>query len=309
VSQPKREVKDPANLRIQLRNERRLSAMPWSWVWSGSSLLCRTRWGQRLIDWRRPMVRRLFVPSARRLFTAMGLNAEEQRCELTKVYQNALLQSILMARLSRLSPAEEARQFEVRGLEYLEAERAETKPVILAGSHFGVNRLFPLWLARRGMEVLSLEKMDTLDLMGVSKPDTLRAVVLDSSFKAQATMLALRHLKSSGVCHLTGDKQRPATDEAYHVRCFHGLKKEYPLGLANLSLMSGASILPYFCTIQDRGRVWIEIHPPIRPPVSPAPTGSAERDAQIRHLTDRFADVLEGEINRTPGNQRWLWLD
>ena len=122
-------------------------------------------------------------------------------------------------------------------------------------------------------------------------------------------MLFRSHLKSSGVCHLTGDKQRPAGDEAYHMRRFHGLEKEYPLGLANLSLMSGAAILPYFCTIQDRGRVLIEIHPPIRPPSSPAPTGSAEREAQILDLVDSFADVLEAAVNRTPGNQRWLWLD
>jgi lauroyl/myristoyl acyltransferase len=79
--------------------------------------------------------------------------------------------------------------------------------------------------------------------------------------------------------------------------------------MANLSLMGGAAILPYFCTIQDRGRVTIEIKPPLRPPAPPAPNGSAEREAQILDLTDRFAAVLEAEIDRTPGNQRWLDLE
>jgi lauroyl/myristoyl acyltransferase len=309
MSSRERQPDVPENLRPKFQAERRLSKLPWPWIWTWGSLLCRTRWGRRLIDWRRNALRDEFVPSAIRLFTAMGLNTEQQQRELTRVYQNTLFQTKLMGRLARVSPAEEARQFEVRGFEHFEAERARKNPVIFAGSHFGVNRLFPLWLARRGVEVLSLEQQDQLELMGVKKPDTLHSVVLSSSFKAQATLLALRHLKSGGVFQLTGDKQRTAADEAYHVRTFHGLAKEYPLGLANLSLMSGAAILPYFCTLQDRGRVLIEIHPPIRPQTPLAPAGSPERQAQIIQLTDSFATVLEAEINRTPGNQRWLGLD
>jgi lauroyl/myristoyl acyltransferase len=299
----------PENLRPHFEAERRLSKLPWSWIWNCGNLLCRTRWGRQLIDWRRTEVRDSFVPSSRRLFTVMGLNRDQQQRELTRVYQNTLFQTKLLGRLARLSPTEEARQFEVRGFEHFEAERAGKKPVIFAGSHFGVNRLFPLWLARRGVEVLSLEQQDQLELMGVKKPVTLHAVVLSSSFKAQATILALRQLQSGGICQLTGDKQRTAEDKRCHVRTFHGLAKRDPLGMANLSLMGGAAILPYFCTIQDRGRVTIEIKPPLRPPAPPAPNGSAEREAQILDLTDRFAAVLEAEIDRTPGNQRWLDLE
>jgi len=254
-------------------------------------------------------MREKFVPAAIRFFTAMGLNTEQQQRELTRVYQNALFQTQLMGRIARLSPAEEARQFEARGFEHFETERAQKKPVILAGSHLGVNRLFPLWLARQGVEVLSLEELDQLALMGVEKPDTLQSVALRSTFPAQATMLALRHLKSGGVCHLTGDKPRPAAVNVYQVRTFHGLEKECPRGLANLSLMSGSAIPPYFRTIHDRGRVLFEIHPPIRPQTPLAPAGSPERQAQNIQLTDSFAVVLIAEINRAPGNQRWRGLD
>jgi hypothetical protein len=147
ISMLERQPDVSSNLCRQFHLEGCLSKLPWPWIWNCGKLLCRTRWGRRLIGWRRAMMREKFVPAAIRFFTAMGLNTEQQQRELTRVYQNALFQTQLMGRIARLSPAEEARQFEARGFEHFETERAQNKPVILAGSHLGVNRLLPLWLA------------------------------------------------------------------------------------------------------------------------------------------------------------------
>ena len=301
-------VEQPANRPVSfqrhLRRMRQLAVIPWPCLWSVGSFLCRNRWGRRCITWRwrdlRPLLR-----VSQQLFAAMGLPPDRVDLESTRVYENGLFQTLLLAQLARLSPEQEQQQFEVSGLEHLAVEQSAGRPVILGGSHFGVNRLFPLWLARRGVEVFSLEHQDQLAMMGVTKPATLKSVEIGTGFKAQATMLALRHLQSGGCLHLTGDRLKEKADQRSVQRTFHGITRQYPQGMANLALLGGAAILPYFCTLQPGGRVRIDIHPPLRPPIPPAPAGSAERESQIEDLIRRFAAVLEAQIEQTPGNQRW----
>ena len=119
-------------------------------------------------------------------------------------------------------------------------------------------------------------------------------------------MLALRHLQSGGCLHLTGDRLKEKADQRSVQRTFHGITRQYPQGMANFALLGGAAILPYFCTLQPGGRVRIDIHPPLRPPIPPAPAGSAERESQIEVLVRRFAAVLEAQIEQAPGTQRWM---
>ncbi|MFM9116727.1 MAG: hypothetical protein ACKOU6_11270 [Planctomycetota bacterium] len=305
MSKPEQPTSRPLGFQRHLRRMRYLALIPWPCLWFVGSFLCRSRWGRRCITWQFRDLRR-FVDFSQQLFTALELPPERADLELTRVYQTGLFQAILMARLARLSPAREAQQFEVCGLEYLKEEQAAGRPLILGGSHFGVNRLFPLWLARRGVELLSLEQQDQLALMGVSKPATLRSVEVRAGFKAQATFQALRHLQAGGCVQMTGDRQRENDEQQCVRRTFRGITRPYPLGIANLSLLGGAAILPYFCTLQPGGRVRIEIHPPLRPPAPPAPAGTPEREAQIEQLVHQFAAVMEAVIEEAPGNVRWM---
>lgn len=302
-------VEQSAKPRLQferhLRLMRRLAAVHWRCLWLVGSILCRSRWGRHCIIWRWPHLRR-HVNFSRQLFAAMGLPPDRVDLELTQVYQNGVFQPILLARLAALSPRDEARQFDVSGWEHFEAERAAGRPVILGGSHFGVNRLFSLWLARQGVEVLSLAHEDQLQMMGATKPTTLKVVEIGAGFTVETALLVMRHLRSGGCLQVTGDwpvqKQGPHS----YQRTFRGLARRYPQGMANFSLTGGAAILPYFCTLRPGGRVRIEIRPPLRPPSSAAPAGSAQREAQLEELVHRFAAVLEAEIERSPGTQRWV---
>jgi len=302
VEQP---AKRPLQFERHLRMMRRLTVVPWPCLWLVGSFLCRSRWGRRYITWRWPHLCR-YVDFSRQLFAAMGLPPDRVDLELTQVYQNGVFQPILLARLAALSPREEVRQFEVSGWEHLEAERAAGRPVILGGSHFGVNRLFTMWLTRRGVEVLSLAHEDQVQMMGVTKPMTLKVVEIGKGFTAETALLVMRHLRSGGCLQITGDWQNEKPGPHSYQRTFRGLARRYPQGMANFSLMGGAAILPYFCTLRPGGRVRIEIRPPLRPPVPPAPPGSAAREAQVEDIVQRFAAVLEAEIERSPGIQRWM---
>lgn len=295
----------PQHFERRLRRTRRLASVPWPCLWWVGSFLCRSRWGRRLILRRRPQLGRQ-LNFSRRLFAALGLPPDRVDRELTRLYQNMVFQKVLLARLATLSPRAEARQFEVCGWDHLEAERAAGRPVILGGSHFGVNRLFCLWLARQGVPVLSLVHEDQLQMMGAAKPPTLEVVEIGAGFTVETALLVMRHLRSGGCLQVTGDwpiqKQGPQSYE----RTFRGITRRYPQGMANFSLTGGAAILPYFCTLEPGGKVRIDIHPPLRPPARPAPAGSAEREAQLEDLVNRFAAVLEAEIERSPGTQRWV---
>lgn len=288
-----------------LMTMRRLAVLPWPCLWLVGSFLCRNRFGRRYFNWRSPHLRR-HLDFSRQLFAAMGLTPDEVDTGLTEIYQNNLFQPILLARLAAMSPGGEASQFKVSGMEHLEAERAAGRPVILGGSHFGVNRLFSLWLSRQGVEVLSLVRADRVREMGFAKPPALKVVEIGEGFTVETALLVMRHLRSGGCLQVTGDwpiqKQGPQS----YQRTFRGIVRRYPQGMVNFSLMGGAAILPYFCKLQPSGRVLIEIHPPLRPPAQPAPAGSAEREVQLEDLVNRFAAVLEAQIERSPGIAHWL---
>lgn len=288
-----------------LRRVRQLSAVPWPALWWLGSLLCRSRAGRRFLVSRLSSLERQLAFS-RRLFAALELPPHRVDREVTRIHQNALFQHILLARLARLSARRAARQFEVSGLEHLEAERAAGRPFILGGSHFGVNRVFCLWLTRQGVEVLSLVHEDLVRRMGFTTPPCLKVVEIGAGFTPETALSVMRHLRSGGGLQVTGDWMNQYDDPRSYARTFRGITRQYPQGLANFSLMGGAAILPYFCTFRPGGRVRIEIHPPLRPPVRPAPAGSAEREAQLEELVNRFATVLEAEIERSPGTQHWM---
>jgi lauroyl/myristoyl acyltransferase len=295
----------PRRFDSHLRMMGRIARLPWPFLWLVGGFLCRNRWGRRYMMWRSPHLCDKLAFS-RQLFAAMELPPEQVDRGLMQVYQNGLFQPILLARLAEMSRREEAGQFEVFGWEHLAAERASGRPVILGGSHFGVNRLFSLWLARRGVEVLSLARQDLVKKLPGTKPPTLKVVEIGDGFTVETALLVMRHLRSGGCLQVTGDWPIQRQSPHSYQRTYKGITRLYPQGMANFSLTGGAAILPYFCKLQPSGAVRIEIYPPLRPPHEPAPAGSKERETQIEDLLHRFASVLEAEIERSPGIQCWV---
>ena len=279
------------------------SHVPWPVLWFSITRLSKTGLRRRLLDRIDRNVVSKYSIAVQRICAALGLSRDQTECEISRLYRNSVLQSCLLCRSALLTNEQFAVEFTVEGYEHFVSERTAGRPVVFAGTHFGVNRLFPVWLARQGIELLSLEGGDRMKALALPVPETLSTLEITSGFPAQATLAALRKLQAGGCINITAERMQDFGEQSTK-RQWPGIEMLFLLGLPNLALASGASIHPYFCTLESSGRVRVEIKPPIRPPTEVAPIGTPEREQQIESLVDEFAKVFRAEVERAPGNLR-----
>ncbi|MFN8855355.1 MAG: hypothetical protein ACK50P_07310 [Planctomycetaceae bacterium] len=214
-----------------------------------------------------------------------------------------ILVRVLLAQLPRLSEGVRHQRYVVEGWEYFENERAQGRPVIFVGSHYGVSRLFPCWLALQGVEVLSIELFDYLKSVTRTelRPKTLQVRETHDQFPARLTLEALRVLRAGGCVHTAGDH---ATSGEQRSRPFTygGGEVTFPLGMPTLSLLSGAAMIPYFCTLDESGRVRVELKPVIRPRCRPEGLTPEQRQEEIEWLCEQSARVHIAAVEQAPGN-------
>ena len=277
--------------------------VPWPVLWFSITRLSETGMGRRLLNRIDPSVVSKYIIAVQRSCAALGLSREQTEREISRLYRNSVLQSCLLCRSALLTNEQLQVAFTVEGYEHFVSERTAGRPVIFAGTHFGVNRLFPVWLARQGIGLLSLEGGDRMKALAIPVPETLRTLNLTSGFTAQATLAAVRELQAGGCINITAERMQDFGEQSTK-RQWPGIEMQFLLGLPNLALASGASIHPYFCTLEPSGRVRVEIKPPIRPPTEVAPVGTPARQRQIESLVDEFAKVFRAEVERAPGNLR-----
>jgi len=280
----------------------RLARYPWPLVWWTFHKLSGTALGKRWLDRLLPGRSRK-CDILRQICQQLGLTEKQTQLECQRLYDTAL-NRVLMAQLPRLSKEALQRRYLVEGWQHFADEHSAGRPVILAGSHFGVGRVFPAWLARQGIRVLSIEGVDELELMGASRPEGLLVRVNRGEFTAQHLLEALRVMGAGGCVHITGDHLVNGQQRSRTMR-WCGFEVDYPLGLPTLSLLSGAVIVPYFVSLiasgSDRGRVRVEFKPKITPPSSRGLDPTQRQDA-ILALSEEYARVLMAESEKTPGN-------
>lgn len=93
--------------------------------------------------------------------------------------------------------------------------------------------------------------------------------------------------------------QRVKPHEGIQVPFFGRPAVASPL-LAQLSLRTGAPVVPIFCFPEPGGRYLYAVRPPIEPP--PGAAGPAAEAA----LTRRYLERMEEEIRRRP--EQWMWM-
>jgi lauroyl/myristoyl acyltransferase len=276
-----------------------LSKIPWKVLWGTTRVCTRTALGRWIWERYFPVAkrRRKFVSQ---LCDFLDLHSVARRGEILRVYPNTLVETV-MCQMARMTVDERSARFRVEGREILETELAAKRPVMLLGSHFGINRVLPLWIALEGIQLVSIEWRNKVRDMEIQVGDNLRVLEMQGAFRARPTLEALRWLRDGGVVHMTGDNLRHDIEQS---REFHwqGYRLTVPMGFAQIAIKARATVIPYFCQFDDLGVAQIRFLSPLQIPGDtdhPDPCVSVEREAI---LAEQFLQVLTREFAKTPGD-------
>lgn len=303
-----RENRKAAGGRLGLRTRVRYlllrwtAGMPWPVIWLTARVI-----SSRYVRWLIPGRAAPVIGAARQWLAIQVTTKEMDRTFADRVLQrcclNRLLQPFLVARSQRIAGGAAAPQVHVTGLEALREQVESGNPVLLLGSHFGVARFFPGWLsALTGWPLMSLEAVDELSRMGVQGV-SLSVVELNSSFRAQATLAALKHLHSGGILHMTGDNQNEQLAQSVMTPVGNAVRS-FPLGPTYLVQQTGAIVFPYFCRLLDSGNVQVEICEPLQG----TGTCAVERKRDAEQWLEIYAGLLAGKIAEYPGDSTFWSL-
>jgi hypothetical protein len=196
---------------------------------------------------------------------------------------------------------EVARWFPESGFEKMELLLKQGRRVIALSSHVGAARILPLWLARRGVRVHSLEGRNSPADHGVTVPENLVISTLQRSFLARVVFAAKKALEAGWVVHLTGDGGRGTSGIKVP---FLGREKQFMAGFAELALATDAVVVPVLAPHDETGGARLSF-------LDPLDTGTPDQrnDQRIGNMVREYAALLEKFWKSDPGNVRHGQLD
>lgn len=160
--------------------------------------------------------------------------------------------------LLKLSDAELFKRVRINGLEHL-TNCHENKGVVLCNSHFGLGRLIPLLLARSGISLYSLDRVNTIDEELAGIDGRIKSIELGekgNNFHLKQLMQMKKALKSNSILHMAVDGYRGESGGSYQ---FLGRQRPVRRSFAELAIMTGAAIVPVFSQLNADGSMEINL--------------------------------------------------
>ncbi len=201
-----------------------------------------------------------------------------------------------LSALSRCNQADFDRWVELRGYEIFQALRQAGRPVILCNSHYGSGKTILLALMRRGHDIHSLDRQDVFSYFGIQGQGRLISINLgprEQGFMLKQIVRARNVLADGGILHIAGDGLRGLSGKPLP---FLGRERHFPGSVAELSIATGAAILPVFGSLDRNGRIRLDILPPLAPLA-----GEAAREDQVAHINAQYCAFLEARWKADPG--------
>ncbi len=214
-----------------------------------------------------------------------------------KTYQNFLLNSIEMAGLRYFSNQELLDKVQISGLENLKKALSDNKGAIIVSGHFGLWELVPPWFALNGFPtnvVVRRQNNKEVDKWMEEMRNKHGAKTTDSGY---AIREILRALKKGEILALMVDQDNGK--KGIFVKFFDKLASA-PVGPAQISLKTGAPIVP-LAMFPDYS---YKHHLKIVPPIYPKDFENSIKGQQ--ELTQKFTTFLEGLVEQAP--EQWFWL-
>lgn len=179
---------------------------------------------------------------------------EKARQEVRRYLRVHYLNQLSIFVFPSLTPATLSRLLAWRGLEHLEAARAQGRGVVLAHPHFGPVHLPLFALGTLGYAVKQIGKPSDEGLSWIGRNVAFRLRLrYEGRMPAEIVPVGsdyrrvFRHLKENNLVMITADG---AGDMAMHGRHepleFFGHTMQFPLGAASLALRTNAVLLPLF---------------------------------------------------------------
>lgn len=223
---------------------------------------------------------------------------EERRRILTGMYQCLSLNQLELLRAAGGRDEELAQRFDVSGREHVEAARAAGNGVLILTAHLGNWDLMAILASRcLGYPLVILSKdmrNPGVNAFWMEARRNLGVRILPSKGSYRN---CLRTLRANELLAFILDVNRPGRDGVFVD--FFGRPASTSPGLAHLSAVTGAPVVPVYMHRLPDGRHHLEAHPAFAPP----PDRSEEA---ILNATQRYTRSIEDAVRRYP--EQWLWL-
>jgi KDO2-lipid IV(A) lauroyltransferase len=222
---------------------------------------------------------------------------------LRHVFRNLGWQLVEFCRMPRYTPRNTRSWIRTEGLEhYLAAERRGKGVLILTG-HLGAWELSSFYHSLMGHPMgMVIRRLDNRLLD--EYVNAIRCLhgnrVLHKDDFARGLLTAMRSGQSVGI--LMDTNMTPPQGEFVK---FFGITACTASGLARVALKTGAAVLPGFCLWEEKEQQYVlHFGPELHFNSTAGP--EADRESDIRALTQQCNDVLESWIRRYP--DQWLWI-
>jgi KDO2-lipid IV(A) lauroyltransferase len=200
----------------------------------------------------------------------------------------------------------------VRGADVLERAISELRGVILLGNHFGAHLVPAHWVIRQGYALrlfmerphhvsrLLSQQFDSEGPLGQKKLFISRKS--DAGESAAAVLRATRVLKAGMVVFIASDVRWSGANVA--PARFLGQRYDFSATWVKLAALSGAPVVPVFCSMTADGMHELEFLEPWYVP-------STSSEADIARWVQRSLDEIEARVRRDPANSNeyFFWSE
>jgi lauroyl/myristoyl acyltransferase len=210
--------------------------------------------------------------------------------------------------MSWMKPGKYRKFTQINGLEHLEKAVEAGKGVIVLNSHFGLAAaaltLFPMLGYKDYYTIVREKGLDSLKFEGLNekvKPKLLAFKNNSQSELFRQMYRAREILNNGGIVHLLGDGYHGMSSNTIP---FLGKLRGFRPSYVELSMATGAEVLPVFIDCDLRGRITADILPPLDRGMDPM-SAEEKRD----HMTRQYAAILEERWISQPWNVNWRFIE
>ncbi|HSG67864.1 MAG TPA: hypothetical protein VK994_04095 [Bacteroidales bacterium] len=269
--------------------------------------------GTRLVAWfcRTDFAREKYFKGKKKLFSEFlsslpGDHDHEKLMPL--VYYNNFLKGWRSASLSWMSQRKLKKYVIINGREYLDGPLNAGQGVILLNSHFGLAQaaltVFPMMGYDSFSTIVRQKGLESLKFEGINKKTLPKLLAFKDNSQSELfrQMYKAREvLSNGGIVHLLGDGYHGMSSNTIN---FLGKLRGFRPSYSDLSMATGAQVLPMFIDSQPSGKIIIDILPPLDPG-EPSLSLEEKRD----RMTRQYAGILSEKWISQPWNVNWRFIE